>query len=429
MGSVRKVALLLVGIMLFALTACGKEQGNIQIVENLQENPEYLSFFSGESYADSHIGKYWVEQFMQQYNQKIYINYDEAEYYADEGLSYRELLEKRLRSSAPDDLYIIKAEDVLEFEKKGYWMDLSDMEFVNNLSEAAIVQNSYKGKLFALPLVSTGFGFYWNVNMLEKYGLAVPKNLDEFIEVCETLKANGILPYGANKGFALTVPAMCTGFDGFYANEDTEKNIAALNSGEVPVSTYMREGFEFLEYLIEQGYMDPEQALSATPSKEDIQLFLEGKCGFICNTFSTIQILNDTKGIRVEFTGLPVLKEGSIMVYGSAKRLSVNPNSKNLDIAVQFLEMVGQPEALDKSASSEYCMSSAKVSNVNILPQQKKAAHLMQQPGQIPNQDFQLHFNTWENIRDMGRLLCGGASVDEVCNKLDALQKADLEGY
>ena len=45
----------------------------------------------------------------------IVVYSDSAGYYADEGLSYRELLLKRLSSGTADDLYLIHAEDVLEF--------------------------------------------------------------------------------------------------------------------------------------------------------------------------------------------------------------------------------------------------------------------------------------------------------------------------
>ena len=39
------------------------------------------------------------------------------------------------------------------------------------------------------------------VDMLHQYQLEIPETLDEFWNVCDVLKQNGILPYGANKDF------------------------------------------------------------------------------------------------------------------------------------------------------------------------------------------------------------------------------------
>lgn len=421
-------ALLASAVVLSTVAGCAKEESAIQIVDDLDAQPEYLSFFSYESYSGSDVTKYWIDRFTEIYNKKVYINFEGAAYYDDEGLSYRELLERRLQSSSPDDVYIINAEDVLEFEKKGYWMDLSGMDFVDNLSEAALYQSTYNGKVFSVPLGFTGFGFIWNVDVLTEHGLTIPGNLEEFMAVCEKLKADGILPYGANKGYALTVPAMCVGMKELYAGGETEQKIAGLNSGDVPVSAYMRDGFEFLEQMIDKGYMDPQMALKSTPNKEDYEMLLAGECAFICGSLGGIAAMGDGTP-QLELTGLPVLPEGCISVYGAGSRLCVNPASRHLETALEFIEMVGTREALSESAMLKRTMPSAKDCETAGFPHEEAMVSLLQQPGQIPNQDFALHFNTWENIRDIGREICAGASTDEACAMLDEMQRVELENY
>ena len=143
--------------------------------------------------------------------EKTFILYsDSASFYADEGLSYRELLLKRLESGEADDLFIIPAEDVLEFDRKGYLYDLSDMDFIHNLSADALQQSTYDNKVFSLPLSYTAFGLLWNVDLLHQYDLEVPQTLSEFLTVCETLKQNGIVPYGANMDYGLSIPVSYT---------------------------------------------------------------------------------------------------------------------------------------------------------------------------------------------------------------------------
>ena len=45
-----------------------------------------------------------------------------------------------------------------------------------------------------------------------------------------------------------------------YNGDDTEAEIAALNNGERKYSDYMRPGFEFLQKMIDLGYVDAEKA-------------------------------------------------------------------------------------------------------------------------------------------------------------------------
>ena len=309
-------------------------------------------------------------------------------------------------------------------------MDLSGLDCVDNLSEAARYQSTYDGKVFSIPLEFTGFGVYWNVDMLEEHGLSVPENLSEFENVCEVLKKAGIVPYVGNKGYALTVPAMCVGMAELYKEEGKEQRIEELNSGEVSLSAYLRSGYEFLNQMIEKEYLDPNQAMSTIPG-DDVELFQSGKYAFICSGLGNITLQN-SKSIefKLEMTGFPVLPEGCIAVYGADSRLCVNPESKNLDTALEFMEMVGNTEALNESAALSHTMSAARdASNIAVPLVQEKMCELLKQPGQIPNQDFSLHFNTWESIRDVAREICSGSSVDEACAMLDEKQRADLEEY
>lgn len=419
----------LVSVMALALsmTACGNETG-IQVIEDRSNDPEFLSFFSLSTMSNSDVKKYWIELFTETYDKQVYIDFDLADYYSGEGLSYRELLVKRMESSAPDDLYIINAEDVLEFEQKGYWLDLSDTEASKSLSEAALYQSTYNGKVFSIPLSFTGFGFLWNVDMLTKYGLTIPKNLSEFTEVCEVLKSNGILPYGANKGYALTVPVMCVGFSELYGSDDRSERIDALNSGEAAVSDYLFKGFTFLNMMIENGYLDAEQALASTPHNEDFEMFMAEECAFVCVSMGEISNISE-KPFQMKITGLPVLEDGAICVYGADQRLCVNPNSKHLETALQFIEMVGSVEALDKSAELAGVNSSSKTIDDEKDVIIQDFAQLLQRTDQIPNQDFSLSFNTWENIRNVARELCGGISVNEACDMMDERQSNEISLY
>lgn len=410
-------------LILLCFTACSQNP-TIQFIDDIDTNPEYISFFSSYDYAGNSVAKYWSDRFAKQYNKKVYIRFDGAKYYEEGNLSYRELLLKRIESSSPDDLFIVNAEDVHDFERKGYLMDLSNMNFVNNLSDAARYQSTYNGKVFSVPLSFTGFGFAWNVDLLAAHGLSIPQNLGEFWTVCETLLRAKILPYGGNKGYGLTVPAMCVGLSSLYGASDQEQRLMDLNSGTTRISSYIRQGYEFLSTMIESGYLDAEQALSSTPRKEDLELFMSGQCGFICIALGEVGRVKPS--FQWELTGLPVLANGSIAVYGANHQLAANPNSRHLDTVSRFIEMVGATESLAISASLDGSMSSAANGIEGVSASEQNLANLLRSAGQIPNQDFSLNFNTWDSIRDIAREICAGISIDDACIMLDDLQRQNL---
>ncbi len=54
----------------------------------------------------------------------------------------------------------------------------------------------YEGQAYALGAVNTTSGVLYNKEIFEKLGLEIPKSYDEFLSLCETIKANGIHPLG-----------------------------------------------------------------------------------------------------------------------------------------------------------------------------------------------------------------------------------------
>ena len=362
-------------------------------------------------------------------NRNFIVYSDYAEFYAKQGLSYRELLLKRMESGMPDDLYVITAEDVLEFDRRGFIYDLSNLACIGNLSEDAVRQSTCNGKVFSIPLSYSSFGLIWNVDLLRRCDLELPENLGEFLHVCEVLKENGILPYGGNRDFGLSLWAMCAGLGPLYQDPQSEVLLAELADGQTPVSTYMRDGFLLLQTMIEEGYLDVERTLATLPgSEEEISFFSEENCAFISSICRAKAFSHDYP-FEVEMTALPVLPSGSICVTGADHRLSVNPNSEHLAEVLMILDSLCTVETIDGFADQLGKVSSARGNKAAILPQAGRLVESLSSGRQIPNQDFSLHFNTWNTSKELCVRLCEGAAVDEVCAEYDEIQMEELALY
>lgn len=316
----------------------------------------------------------------------------------------------------------------MEFDEKGYIYDMSNLKCTENLSQDALIQSTYGEKIFSIPLSYTCFGFVWNVDMLKEYNLKVPTNLEEFLNVCETLKENGILPYGANKDFALTVPVMCAGLYDVYQSDDASQKLASLSDGTTKISSYIEKGFSFLQMMIDKGYLDPETALNTLPSREEEKnFFAEGNCAFICALYRGKAF--EGYPFEIEMTPLPVLENGSICVVGADQRLAINPKSEHLDSAIAIVETLGKTKTLDSFAKNLGKISSSKNATAPDIPQSDSIIECVAGGDQIPNQDFRLHFNVWDTVRELSQQLCEGRSVEAVTKDYDSRQAEEIALY
>ena len=134
-------------------------------------------------------------------------------------------------------------------------VDLSCLESAANLREVVKVSNTVDGKLVAIPQEVVVYGLFVNQDMFEQYDLKLPETPEDLLECCKVFQENGIdTPIGANRWWLETF-VFAQAYADLYNGENTEEEIDALNRGERKYSDYMRPGFEYLQELIDKGYI------------------------------------------------------------------------------------------------------------------------------------------------------------------------------
>jgi raffinose/stachyose/melibiose transport system substrate-binding protein len=78
--------------------------------------------------------------------------------------------------------------------KPGNLVDLSNEPWAANLNSGAKGVSTYNGKVYALPMSQNVIGVIYNKDIFSRLGLTVPTNWDDFLTVCQKLKAAGITP-------------------------------------------------------------------------------------------------------------------------------------------------------------------------------------------------------------------------------------------
>lgn len=70
----------------------------------------------------------------------------------------------------------------------------ADEEWKNSFADGVLEPLTYDGKLYAVPTQKSICVMFYNKKIFEENNVSVPKTYDEFLKVCDTLKANQVTP-------------------------------------------------------------------------------------------------------------------------------------------------------------------------------------------------------------------------------------------
>lgn len=121
----------------------------------------------------------------------------EVELNSFEHESYKTIIRNFLSSEAPDICLWFAGNRMKYFVDSGLFLDVSDIWEAEGLKDSmasTVKTMSVDGKQYGVPWSFYQWGVYYRMDIFEKYGLSAPKTWDEFMEVNDTLVANGVTP-------------------------------------------------------------------------------------------------------------------------------------------------------------------------------------------------------------------------------------------
>ncbi|MBE5969089.1 MAG: extracellular solute-binding protein [Lachnospiraceae bacterium] len=218
---------------------------------------------------------------------------------------YYTALKTKLASGECPDIILVQpmyagANSVFGLAEAGYLEPLTDMKAIE-LSGVGASSFTYNGEVYGIPSGVTMLGTYYNADMLAKYNLAVPTTWDEFLNVCKTLKDNGITPIvmGDKDMFVMQFGLYQIACSEIYAaNPDYDKQ---LRTGE---TKFNDEGtwdkvLSMYTTLYDNGYIDSSSL--GLGSAQAIQKFIDGEAAMIFDGSFDYAAVVDAKG-AVDFT-------------------------------------------------------------------------------------------------------------------------------
>lgn len=251
---------------------------------------------------------------------------------------------------APDIFPVFSGDEAVSFYENGYLEDLSDMEgVVSRISEGAdATLRTDDGALYGLPIEIQLILGYYNKDMFEEYQLEVPKTWNDFLDVCQTFKDNGITPISLGHKDLWVAQMIPYGLNAtkvqvkdptFY--EGTADGISKFSENEGFLDTLNK-----YQELINKGYVQ-EGSLSTT-SDQQYEMFVREE---VAMTFSgtwgnqSIETLNP----QFEVGGFQIPGDEGEQFGASASingGYGIYAKSKNIDLAKDLLEYMVSPEVL-----------------------------------------------------------------------------------
>lgn len=352
-----------------------------------------------------------------------YITYT-AEDYQDK--TYDDIALDRARNDM-DDLYLLNPDVIQKLAEEGKLMDLSGLDSAKNLRDVVKAANIVDGRLVAIPQEVVAYGLFINKDLFDKYHLELPETPEDFLECCRVFQENGFeTPVGANRWWLETF-VLAQAYADLYNGGNTEAEIAALNSGEKKYSDYMRPGFEFLQEMIDKGYIDAQKAYVSEAIEGEGADFLAQKTPIVMAYWSAANSETAYGNTDFNMTVIGFPSSRGQMPVIPMTGISVGVNAAHAEDAMRTLDVMVSDEALQVYAETNKVISPSKNVSVSCIPALKPLNDRINENVFVLGSNAGMKLEQWGNTCIVVRMLLNGATVDECMAEFDRLQAETLK--
>jgi len=271
------------------------------------------------------------------------------------GKDYESLMKIKMAANDMPDVFSTHGWAKVRYGE--FLLDLRDEPWAAQIDKAIMPQvTDEAGKVYVLPMDQEKGGFFYSVDLLEKYNVEVPSTWDDFMAACETIKtqSNGevtcIHMGGADQW---PVGQYYDYFSTPLAISPATNDALALLDGTYDWSKYTIIS-ENLLLLEQKGYLNPD-VLTAKYTDSAVA-FANGEAafgfypaGFICE-----EALKTNADLKCGMMPIPAIADGDepTFVGGEMTTWGVWKDSKHVDAAKRLVAYYAQPENVSAVANS-----------------------------------------------------------------------------
>ena len=429
--SKRRAAACVLVLAALVLAACGGDDELKNLVQDTEEEERVVNLFSPMEKTDpdaENVARSATDLTIAMAEEDLDVTVTYKTYTAEDyqDKTYDDVTLDRARNNM-DDMYLLNPDVILALGEEGKLMDLSRLESAKNLREIIRTANTVDGKLVAIPQEVVAYGLFVNKDMFDRYELELPETPKEFLECCRVFKENGIeTPIGANRWWLETF-VFAQAYADLYNGGNTEAEIAALNSGEARYSDYMRPGFEFLQELIDLGYIDAEKALVSEAIEGEGEDFLNQKTPIVMAYWgaANTETAYGKTDFEMQVIGFPSSR-GQMPVV-PVTGCGIGAEAAHAEDALQVLDIILSDEALQVYSETNRVISPSENVSVECVPALKPLNERIEEGVYVLGSNAGMKVEQWGNTCLIVRDLLGGATVDECMAAFDKLQDETLD--
>ncbi len=262
------------------------------------------------------------------------------------------ILQTKIASGQPSDLICynkVSAENELEIMKN--CVDLSDEPFVERLADKSIL-TAPDGKIygFAFAVKTGGMGVVYNKTLFDEKGISIPKNYDEFLEVCEVLSKEKITPFYGPFKDVWTFQMWTASTWGYYVAQNEPDLWERINSNEIGWDEVpaFEESLEKAYNLYKDGYM---QSTVLSDDYNSITAAMgSGEYAMTVGSNTTVRdIQNANPDMVFDMFPYPVYEGENeyITISQLDAEFFIPKDAKNIEAAKNFIDFMARPEQCD----------------------------------------------------------------------------------
>ena len=426
----RRIAACLAALTVLTLASCGGHTDPKNLISQDDEEERIINLFSPMEKSDPNAenvartaSDLTVAMAEEALGATVVYRTYTAENYQDK--TYDEVCLDRARNDM-DDVYLLNPDAVLILGAEGKLRDLSGLDSAKNLREIIRTANTVDGKLVAIPQEVVAYGLFVNVDLFRQCGLELPETPKEFLECCRVFQENGIeTPVGANRWWLETF-VFAQAYADLYNGGNTEAEIAALNSGEARYSDYMRPGFEFLQEMIDLGYIDAEKALVSEAIEGEGADFLAQKTPIVMAYWgaANTETAYGKTDFEMQVIGFPSsLGQMPVMPMTG---FGVGADAVHGEDAARVLDIMVSDEALRVYSEANRVISPSRNVSVECVPALKPLNDRIEEGIYVLGSNTGMKVEQWGNTCLIVRQLLSGDTVDQCMEAFDRLQEEAL---